>query len=116
MRGTLLGGKTAPPSLFALRRETLHGSGSSRYGLWALSLPAPISQSPTDISIQMSAQEQKPPIKLEKPCGRLADGEALKMGQALHSVVLFRVFFVVFSFFLLYNVMQTGPRHLQLAL
>lgn len=98
MRGTLLRGKTAPPSLFALRRETLHGSGSSRYGLWALSLPAPISPSPTGIPIQMGAQEQKPPVKLEKPRGRLADGEALKIGQALHSVVLFRVFFCCFFF------------------
>lgn len=45
---------------------------------WALYLPAPISLYPTGIPIQMGAQEQKPPIMLEKPHGRLAYGETLK--------------------------------------
>lgn len=61
---------------------------------WALYLPPPLGPYPTAISIQMGAWEQKSPIMLERSHGRLACGEALKIGQAVHSN-----FFLFFYFY-----------------
>lgn len=71
---------------------------------WALYLPAPLGPYPTAIPIQMGAWEQKSPVMLERSHGRLACGEALKIGQAVHSIFLF-----LFSFIIWFRQALTPP-------